>query len=74
MLAARGIAGFGLMLSNYENMRRSSELHLDELGQTGVFLASPGAAAITGQVIYVDGGYEPWACSVSRSRELRGEG
>jgi len=30
----------------------------DELGATGVFLASDGAAAITGQVIYVDCGYE----------------
>src|SRR5438477_104837 len=29
-----------------------------ELGDTGVFLASDGAAAITGQVIYVDGGYQ----------------
>jgi len=30
----------------------------DELGATGVFLASDGAAAITGQVIYVDSGYQ----------------
>ena len=30
----------------------------DELGATGVFLASDGAAAITGQVIYVDCGYQ----------------
>jgi enoyl-[acyl-carrier protein] reductase I len=29
-----------------------------ELGATGVFLASEGAAGITGQVIYVDGGYQ----------------
>src|SRR5947208_2824159 len=29
-----------------------------ELGATGVFLASDAAAAITGQVIYVDGGYQ----------------
>ena len=29
-----------------------------ELGAMGVFLASDGAAAITGQVIYVDGGYQ----------------
>jgi enoyl-[acyl-carrier protein] reductase I len=28
------------------------------LGATGVFLASDGAAATTGQVIYVDGGYQ----------------
>jgi enoyl-[acyl-carrier protein] reductase I len=58
-LAARGISGFSLMLKRYEEhapLKRSCRT--DELGQTGVFLASPGAAAITGQVIYVDGGYE----------------
>ena len=30
----------------------------DELGATGTFLVSDGAAAITGQVIYVDCGYQ----------------
>jgi enoyl-[acyl-carrier protein] reductase I len=30
----------------------------DDLGATGTFLASDGAAAITGQVLYVDCGYE----------------
>jgi enoyl-[acyl-carrier protein] reductase I len=58
-LAARGISGFSQMLKHYEDrapLKRSC--HPDELGHTGVFLASPGAAAITGQVIYVDGGYE----------------
>ena len=30
----------------------------EELGATGVFLASDGSAAITGQVIYVDCGYQ----------------
>ena len=58
-LAARGIAGFGQMLKHYEEhapLKRSC--HPDELGHTGVFLASDGAASITGQVLYVDGGYE----------------
>src|SRR6476660_4777930 len=58
-LAARGISGFMSMLKHYQErapLRRSCDPA--ELGQTGVFLASPGAAAITGQVIYVDGGYE----------------
>jgi len=58
-LAARGIAGFSLMLKHYEAhapLRRNVET--TELGSTGVFLASDGAAAITGQVIYVDCGYE----------------
>ncbi len=58
-LAARGIAGFSSMLKHYDAhapLGRSCEP--SELGSTGVFLASDGAAAITGQVIYVDGGYQ----------------
>ena len=57
-LAARGIAGFSEMLRTYEQrspLKRN--LVPEELGATGVFLASDGAACITGQVIYVDGGY-----------------
>ncbi len=58
-LAARGISGFTAMIKHYEAhapLGRTCEP--DELGATGVFLASDGAASITGQVIYVDGGYE----------------
>ena len=58
-LAARGISGFMSMLKHYQErapLKRSCET--SELGATGVFLASEGAAAITGQVIYVDGGYQ----------------
>ena len=58
-LAARGIAGFSEMLKVYEArspLRRN--LVPEELGATGTFLASDGAAAITGQVIYVDCGYQ----------------
>ena len=58
-LAARGIAGFTSMLKHYHErapLKRSCDPA--ELGETGVFLASDGAAAITGQVIYVDGGYQ----------------
>jgi enoyl-[acyl-carrier protein] reductase I len=57
-LAARGIAGFTKMLTHYEQrspLRRNVDP--SELGATGVFLASDGAAAITGQTIYVDSGY-----------------
>jgi enoyl-[acyl-carrier protein] reductase I len=57
-LAARGISGFSEMFKHYEAhapLKRSCTT--DELGATGAFLASDGAAAITGQVIYVDGGY-----------------
>ncbi len=58
-LAARGISGFMSMLKHYQErapLKRSCDPA--ELGETGVFLASDGAAAITGQVIYVDGGYQ----------------
>jgi enoyl-[acyl-carrier protein] reductase I len=58
-LAARGISGFTAMLKHYQErapLKRSCDPA--ELGATGVFLASDAAAAITGQVIYVDGGYQ----------------
>ncbi len=58
-LAARGISGFGAMLKHYEThapLKRN--VTPEELGATGLFLASDGAAAITGQVLYVDAGYE----------------
>jgi enoyl-[acyl-carrier protein] reductase I len=58
-LAARGISGFTSMLKHYqEHAPLKRNVLPEELGQTGVFLASDGAAAITGQVIYVDGGYQ----------------
>jgi enoyl-[acyl-carrier protein] reductase I len=58
-LAARGIAGFMEMLKHYESrspLKRN--VAPEELGATGVFLASDGAAAITGQTLYVDCGYQ----------------
>ena len=58
-LAARGIAGFSSMLKHYEEhapLKRN--VTPGELGATGTFLATDGAAAITGQVLYVDCGYE----------------
>lgn len=58
-LAARGIAGSGDMLKHYEaHAPLKRNVLPDELGATGAFLASDGAAAITGQVIYVDSGYQ----------------
>jgi enoyl-[acyl-carrier protein] reductase I len=58
-LAARGISGFSAMLKHYEEhtpLKRN--VIPDELGATGTFLASDGAAAMTGQVLYVDCGYQ----------------
>jgi enoyl-[acyl-carrier protein] reductase I len=61
-LAARGIGGVGEMFRIYQErspLRRNVEL--DELGATGLFLATDGAAAITGQTLYVDSGYSVMA-------------
>ncbi len=58
-LAARGISGFTEMLKHYEaHSPLKRNVLPDELGATATFLASDGAAAITGQVIYVDAGYQ----------------
>ena len=58
-LAARGISGFMQMLKHYEEhapLKRN--ITPEELGATGVFLASDGSAAMTGQTLYVDSGYQ----------------
>src|SRR5258705_7392489 len=58
-LAARGIAGFTSMLKHYEEhtpMKRN--LEPKELGASGLFLASDMSSATTGQILYVDCGYE----------------
>src|SRR6266699_3819237 len=58
-LAARGISGFMEMLKHYEaHAPLKRNVLPEELGATGLFLVSDGAAAITGQTIYVDCGYQ----------------
>ncbi len=58
-LAARGISGFSSMMKHYqEHAPLGRSCDPAEIGQTGLFLASDGGAAITGQTIYVDGGYQ----------------
>lgn len=58
-LAARGIAGFTAMLKHYaEHAPLKRNLEPRELGSAGLFLASDMSSATTGQVLYVDSGYE----------------
>jgi enoyl-[acyl-carrier protein] reductase I len=57
-LAARGIKGFTGMLKHHAErapLRRNVELQ--EIGNAALFLASPMSSAITGEVLYVDCGY-----------------
>jgi enoyl-[acyl-carrier protein] reductase I len=57
-LAARGIKGFTGMLQHHA---KKSPLHrnveLREVGDTALFLASKMSSGITGEVIFVDCGY-----------------
>ena len=57
-LAARGISGLGDMLRSHAE-RAPLKRNVDplEVGETAAFLASDGAAGITGEVLYVDCGY-----------------
>jgi enoyl-[acyl-carrier protein] reductase I len=57
-LAARGIGGLGDMLKAHSDrapLHRNTEQ--SEVGSTAAFLASEMASGITGEVIYVDSGY-----------------
>jgi enoyl-[acyl-carrier protein] reductase I len=57
-LAARGISGFGDMLKSHaERAPLGRNVDVSEVGSTGVFLASDASSGITGEVIYVDCGY-----------------
>ncbi|HEY7095319.1 MAG TPA: enoyl-ACP reductase [Terriglobales bacterium] len=57
-LAARGISGLGGMLKSHaERAPLQRNVDVKEVGTTGVFLASDESSGITGEVIYVDCGY-----------------
>jgi enoyl-[acyl-carrier protein] reductase I len=58
-LAARGISGFSGMLSHVRDKAPLAwKGDAAQLAGTGDFLASEASAMITGQVLYVDGGYQ----------------
>lgn len=57
-LAARGVSGITNMVAHHREvapLRKATEQ--SEVGDTGLFLASHLSRGITGEVIYVDGGY-----------------
>jgi len=57
-LAARGVSGISKMVDHHRQcapLRRATEQ--GEVGDTALFLVSPLGRGITGEVIYVDGGY-----------------
>ena len=57
-LAARGISGFGDMLKAHaERAPLQRNVDVNEVAGTAVFLASDAGSGITGEVLYVDCGY-----------------
>jgi enoyl-[acyl-carrier protein] reductase I len=57
-LAARGISGLSDMLKSHaERAPLQRNVDVNEVGSTGVFLVSDASSGITGEVLYVDCGY-----------------
>jgi enoyl-[acyl-carrier protein] reductase I len=57
-LAAAGIAGFKRMYGAFDEVAPlRSNISIEDVGKTAVYLASDLSSAVTGEVIYVDGGF-----------------
>jgi enoyl-[acyl-carrier protein] reductase I len=57
-LAAKGIGDFNRLLDyNERNAPLRRNVTIDEVGNAAAFLSSPLASGITGEILYVDGGY-----------------
>ena len=57
-LAAHGVAGFKSMYKQFPDLAPlRSTITIDDVGRTAVYLASDLSSAVTGEVIYADGGF-----------------
>ena len=57
-LAAAGIAGFKAMYGAFDDVAPlRSNITIEDVGRTAIYLASDLSSAVTGEVIYVDGGF-----------------
>ena len=67
-LAARGISGFTSMLdTGAKKSPMGRNVTPEEVGNTGLFLLSPMASGITGQILYVDAGQSIVGVAVGES-------
>lgn len=55
--AASGLSHFDVLMEQAAERSPQGLVTLDQIGATAAFLASPEASGISGQVVYVDGGY-----------------
>jgi enoyl-[acyl-carrier protein] reductase I len=57
-LAAHGVAGFKTMYRQFPELSPlRSTITIEDVGKTAVYLASDLSSAVTGEVVYVDGGF-----------------
>ena len=71
-IAARSIPGFMKMYKAFIDMAPlKRNITQEEVGNLGLFLLSPMAAAITGEVVYVDSGYHVMGMKLDESSESR---
>jgi len=57
-VAASGIAGFKKMYGAFADIAPlRSNITIEDVGRTAVYLASDLSSAVTGEVVYVDGGF-----------------
>jgi enoyl-[acyl-carrier protein] reductase I len=57
-LAAAGIAGFKSLYGQFKDIAPlRANITIDDVGGAAVFLCSPLAGAVSGEVLYVDGGF-----------------
>ncbi len=65
-LSAHGIAGFRTMYGAFKDVAPlRSNISIEDVGGAAVFLSSPLAGQITGEVLYVDGGFNILALPVA---------
>ena len=66
-VAARSIPGFMSMYKKFSEVSPlGRKIGQEDVGNLGLFLLSPLAAAITGEVVYVDGGYHVMGMDLPR--------
>ena len=57
-LAASGISGFKTLYGQFKDMTPLRQnISIDDVGKTALYLASDLSSAVTGEVVYVDGGF-----------------
>jgi enoyl-[acyl-carrier protein] reductase I len=61
-LSARGVSGFSDMLAHHRaHAPLGRNIEANEVGDAALFLSSDLASGITGEILYVDGGYNVMA-------------